>query len=561
MAGLPNVGRVASVRGAMMWVRVAGWALAVLTAGMAVLAFPPHAQSGAGWFCLVPLLCAMRVGWADWRHGWLAGGLFWLGTMWWLWYVTPLGMVLLCGYLGAYWGAWGWVVGRALARLPGTTTRANLAIAFVAAAGWVGLDAVRGWALSGFPWNGLGVSQFENLGVIQIARLGGVELVTWLVVFANAIAALTVVRFYREMRRAQKMRPHFDFSVCMALVAASFAWGIGEIWRKPDVVPQRVRVGFVQGNVPQDLKFDPEEAHGILETYLNLTAFLAGGGAGNGCPDIILWPETATGTGIFQDRALTEAVSATMRDARFSLMMGSIDVEKGRFYNSAVLFLPQEGGYRVYRKERLVPFGEFVPLRGWMPWLANLAGMPGDYSPGDGSDAVMEAPAESGPVDMGLLICFEDTLPGLARRRAEMGARVLVNLTNDGWFRDSPGAWLHVANAVFRCIETGLPMVRCANTGVSCVIEPTGRIPEIPLRDGDRVVGLSGAFAREVLLPVPPGPTPYMRWGHLFPLCCLALTASYVAYEFARDRQRRRAAEPIRAAQEVSLTSPPSGGD
>lgn len=534
--------------------------MAVLTAGMAVVAFPPHAQEGAGWFCLVPLLCAMRAGWADWRHGWLAGALFWFGTMWWLAHVTVVGMVLLCIYLGGYWAAWCWLVGRAHGRFPEATTRSNLAIALVAAVGWVGLDAVRGWALSGFPWNGLGVSQFENLGVIQIARLGGVELVTWLVVFANAIGALTIVRFYREMRRAQKMKPHFDFSVCMALVAASFAWGIQEIWRKPPAEPRKVRVGFVQGNVPQEQKFDPREAHGILERYLNLTAFLAGGGAGGGCPDIILWPETATGTGIFQDRALTEAVAGMMREAGHSLLMGSIDVDGGRFYNGGVLFLPREGGYRVYRKERLVPFGEFVPLRGWMPWLANLAGMPGDYTPGDGSDAVLEAPSASGPVAMGLLICFEDTLPALARRRAARGARLLVNLTNDGWFRDSPGAWLHVANAVFRCIETGLPMVRCANTGVSCVIEPTGRIPEIPLMDGGRAVGLSGAFGREVALPDLGGPTVYVRWGHLFPLCCLALTACYVAYEFVRDRKRLRAAGPIRAAQEVSLTSPPSGG-
>ncbi len=545
----------------MNWARYAGWPLAALTAGMAVLAFPPHAQAGAGWFCLVPLLCGLRLGWADWRHGWLAGVLFWLGTMWWLWHVTAVGMVLLCLYLGGYWAAWAWLAGRVMGRFPETTTRANLAVGAVVAVGWVGLDAVRGWALSGFPWNGLGVSQYDNLGVIQIAKLGGVELVTWLVVFANAIGALTVVRFQREMSRSQKMRPHFDFSVCIAVVAASFAWGIGEIWQKPVVEPQRVRVGFVQGNVPQEVKFDPEEAHGILENYLNFTSFLAGGGGGGGKPDLVLWPETATGTGIFQDRALTEAVVGMMRDADFSLLLGTVDVDRGRFYNSAVLFLPKEGGYAAYRKERLVPFGEFIPLRRWMPWLANLAGMPGDYSPGDGEDSVMEAPAASGPVDMGILICFEDTLPALARQRAGRGARLLVNLTNDGWFRDSPGAWLHTANAVFRCIETGLPMVRCANTGVSCVIEPTGRIPEIPLRDGDRIVGLAGAFSREVAIPVPPGPTPYVRWGHLFPLCCLLLTASYVAYEFARDRQRRRAAEPILAAQEVSLTSRPSAGE
>jgi len=540
--------------------RFLGWAMTVLTAAMAVLAFPPHSQDAAGWFCLVPLISVMRAGWADWRHGWVAGALFWFGTMWWLAHVTVLGMVLLCLYLGAFWAAWCALLRLAMVRFPEATTRANLVISTVAAVGWVGLDALRGWLLSGFPWNGLGVSQFQNLGLIQIAKLGGVELVTWLVVFVNAIGALTVVRFYREVMRSQKLRPHFDFSVCLAIVAGAFAWGIGEIWNKPKVEPQMVGVGFIQGNIPQELKFDPVEAYGTLETYLNFTSFLANGGGGSSRPDIILWPETATGTGIFQDRALTEAVRDMMRKAQFSLLMGSIDVDRGRFYNSAMLFLPEEGSYRMYRKQHLVPFGEFVPLRRWMPWLANFAGMPGDYSPGDGSDAVLQAPAASGPVDMGLLICFEDTLPELARQRASRGARLLVNLTNDGWFRDSPGAWLHVANAIFRCIETGLPMVRCANTGVSCVIEPTGRISEIPLRDGARVVGLRGAFARDVAMPGAPGPTVYVRWGHRFPLCCLVLTACYVAYEFARDRKRRRAAEPIRAAQEVSLTSPPSGG-
>jgi len=480
--------------------------------------------------------------------------------MWWLCHVTAVGMLLLCVYLGGYWGAWCALLRPLMARFPEATTRANLAIAFVAAVGWVGLDAIRAWLLSGFPWNGLGVSQFENLGIIQIARLGGVELVTWLVVFANMIGALTVVRFYREMRRSQKLKPHFDFSICMALIAGAFAWGIGIVWSKPKAAPKTVRFGIVQGNIPQERKFDPVEAYRTIETYLNFTAFLTVGSGGSGRPDIVLWPETATGTGIFQDRALMEAMRDLMRTAKYSVIMGSIEVSRGEFYNSAILFLPEEGGYRSYKKQRLVPFGEFIPFRKWIPWLGTIAGLPGDYSFGDGTDAILEAPARAGAVKMGMLICFEDTLPGLARARARDGAGLLVNITNDGWFRESPGAWLHVANAIFRCIETGLPMVRCANTGVSCIIEPTGRVADL-LRNGKKIVGLSGAFARDVALAPPVEQTVYVRWGHVFPLCCLALTACYVAYEFARDRKRRRAAVPIRAAQEVSLTNPPSGGD
>lgn len=540
-----------------VWMRYLGWIMALLSGGMAVLAFPPHSQDAAGWFCLIPLVCAVRFGWADWRHGWAAGITFWLGTMWWLAHVTTLGMLLLCLYLAGYWAAWCALLRPVMTRYPEATTRANLVISFVAATGWVGLDAVRAWLLSGFPWNGLGVSQFENLGMIQIARLGGVELVTWLVIFANMIGALTIIRFYREMRRSQKLRPHFDFSICMALIAAAFAWGIGRVWSKPERARQSVKVGIVQGNIPQELKFDPAEVYGTTEKYVSFTSFLAGAGTG-ASPDLILWPETATGTGVFQDRALTQAVADLMRGARFSLLLGSVELWRDAYYNSAILFLPKEGGYKAYKKQRLVPFGEFIPFRRWMPWLGNLAGLPGDYRAGDGSDGVLGAPTASGQARLGLLICFEDTLPALARSRVKDGAELLVNLTNDGWFRDSPGAWLHVANAIFRCIETGLPMVRCANTGVSCIIEPTGRIAEI-LRDGQKIIGVQGAFVRDVAIPQLSAQTPYVRWGHLFPLCCLALTACYVAYEFARNRDRRRAAKPIRAAQEVSLTSRPSG--
>ncbi len=507
-----------------MWQGVAAPAAAAV---LWVAAFPPFEQVWAGWVCLVPLMLAVRAGKADWRHAWAAGTAAWVGTVWWLGYVTVPGMLLLAMYLGGYWAAWAWVWDRLSRRFAETTSRGNLAAAALGACAWTGLEWARGWMFSGFPWTGLGVSQFRNIGINQIAALGGVELAGWLLAFANGVFALTLVRLKREAERSQRLRPHLDFSLTMALAGGAFLWGVSRYFA-PAPPARDLAVGFVQGNVPQAEKFEEMAQAEILERHVEATHLLA---AAN--PDLILWPETATGTGMFQDRALTAAVMELAEGARHGLLIGALDYDGRDYYNAAFAFPPGEGRFSVYRKEHLVPFGEFIPGRRWFPWLGALVPLPLDYRPGNGG-GVLAIGTPAGPVRAGVLICFEDVFPGLAGRRAAAGAELLVNLTNDAWFRESPAAWQHAAIAVFRSIETGLPMVRCSNHGVTCVIDRLGRIVRVLEDDTGRAVGVRGTMLARVAVPERPAPTPWARGGRYFGLLCAVAGAAFAATELRR---------------------------
>ena len=522
---------------------------AILSAVLVALAFPPWEWAGAGWIGLVPLMLVSRsrdkMGWLYWG----AGFLFWLITINWVRHVTYLGMVVLCAYLGLYWMLWGWLWQRWYCRHSQWGSWQNLRLAFWAATGWVALDWVRGVLFSGFPWNRLGISQYRQLPFVQLASLGGVDLLTWLLVFVNAIIALTLVRFYREARRLQPVKTHWDFSLTVALVGLCFVWGGSQLNQKP-VASETLEVALIQGNVPQDEKFSPENERAIIERYVRYTHL-----AGMQSPDLILWPETATGSTFFEDVTFTSEVQQLLKETNYFLLIGALDYDGENYFNSAFLLNSQKESYQGYRKQHLVPFGEFIPGRRWAPWLVNWIPIPMDYKAGQEAGVVTWKGKER-EIPLGILICFEDVIPTLARTRVKEGAKVLINLTNDGWFKNSSGAWQHALNAMFRCVETGLPMVRSANTGVSGVIDSRGKWQQM-LTDGKgKKVEVEGLLRASVKVPKISQSTWYLRGGYFFPLFCLGITGLFLGYEFYRFCRMERVARALCATQEVSLTNP-----
>jgi apolipoprotein N-acyltransferase len=536
----------------MRWL---GWVAALASAALWVASFEPWGVAGAGWVCLVPLLLAVRAGRAGWREAWLAGTLAWLGTVWWVKHVTTPGMVALCVYLGLYWAGAMWAWARACARLPETGSRNNLMASALLATAWVGLDWVRGWMFSGFPWHGLGVSQWRNVVLIQVAAVGGVDLLTWLMVFANGIGALTLVRVWREVRRTQRLRMHLDFSLTLAVLGACTVLGLRAAWAH-GMSGRPLRVACIQGNIPQDEKFDAMRAEELMEIYAQQTGIASAAG-----PDLVLWPESATGAGLLDTMEMRAGLAELLDATGRPLLAGSVfrDAD-GLDYNAALLFSPGGGDVPMYAKEHLLPFGEYLPGRRWFPWLARWIPLPSDYAPGRGG-GVMEVPQGSNVVRAGVVICFEDVLADTVRRRVRDGAELLVNLTNDAWFKDSPGAWQHAVHAVFRCVETRRPMVRCTNHGVTCVIDSAGRMTEVLRGAEGRAVGVRGFLLASVGVPAPGEPTWFLRGGWLFPLCCAGAAGLLACYELAGRHRPPRAAGPFRAAQEVSLTRRPNARD
>jgi apolipoprotein N-acyltransferase len=504
----------------------------LLSGALLVLGYPPFGQTWAGWVALVPLLAALEA-WPErrreaWRWGYLFGLVYFGGVFWWIGHVTVAGTIALVLYLALYPALWLWWLQRRRDGASDLRARTTLRYAFAGACGWVVLEWWRGWFLTGFTWNYLGVTQHGNVPMLQLAGLGGVHLLSWLLVFAQMTAARTLWRFGAELRREIPMRPHYEFSVMMVLVAVAFAYGFRASLRPVPGEFRQLRYACVQANIPQSAKYQDQTVREILAKHVRLTEFAAASK-----PDLVLWPETATGQKLYYDPDFTREVFAISREADFYFLFGGGDQVPPDQFNSAFLVGPREGAVSVYHKSKLVIFGEYTPLVEYLPVLRRLVPFSVDYAFGTGP--VLFALPERG-VRLAPLICFEDTLPAFTRAAGRMNPDALVNITNDAWFKDSPGAEQHLANAVFRCVELDLPMIRAANSGVTCEVTAKGVVRQA-LADADgRRLEVEGVL-NGVLEMHPSRVTFYERCGDWIVLISAAGIGMVLASRARKTRQ------------------------
>ena len=397
----------------------------------------------------------------------------------------------------------------------------NLALAFLLASAWATQEWLRGWVFSGWGWNGLGVALHATWPLIQIAEFTGVAGLSFMVAFANVIAVTTARRLVLEAR-THAMRPHFDLTLTMAAIVGVLTFGLRAAQISPPTKP--LRIAAVQANVPQNQKFDPQFTKKIFDQFRRLSEIAL---RSNPPPDLLVWPESSMPGPVLEDRESYQFVTDLAASTDSDLLLGTIDEEGGRAYNAALLV--SDGGERVqlYRKLHLVPFGEYVPGRYRVPLLARIVGdqVPGDFDAG--KDYTVFG-LTNNDVQVAPLICFEDTLGELARRfvlptDTNPGANLLVDITNDGWFLRSAGSRQHLANAIFRCVETRRPMVRAANTGVTCFVNELGRITQ-RLRDETGSTFTEGVLTGEIKVPTEHELTFYTRHGELFAKLCAVIT-------------------------------------
>lgn len=522
------------------------WLAAIVSGLLAASALPPLDQGWLIWFALVPLLMAVLFSGQDSRRRWLrdlalgyvSGLIFFWCCFFWLTTVTGLGWFALAFYMGMYFAAWSWscgilrprsgraVVNEWSVRLakaepeprqdvsPWLSSAHNLFFAFSLAAAWVALEWTRGWLFSGWGWNGLGVALHANWPIIQIAEWTGVAGVSFLVAFCNAILAATARRLWQEAR-VRLMRPHFDLTLTLVALVALFALGSRAIQMRSPTRP--VRVALVQSNVSRAQKFDLRYKQNIFDKFERLSKVAMSSLANI---DLLIWPESAMPAPVLEDRETLDYVMHLSEANHVDLLMGAIDEEPERVYNAALLFQPGADP-QIYRKVHLVPFGEYIPFRHSFPLFAEIAGdqVPEDFDAGD-EFTVFDLSHDRGRVAP--LICFEDTIGELTRRFVLKGADLLVTVTNDGWFERSAGSHQHLANAIFRCVETRRPLVRAANTGVTCFVNDLGRVTQI-LRDDGGSTFEEGTLAGEVNLANDPPLTFYARHGELFAKVCAGI--------------------------------------
>ncbi|MFQ3577681.1 MAG: apolipoprotein N-acyltransferase [Verrucomicrobiia bacterium] len=361
----------------------------------------------------------------------------------------------------------------------------------------------------------------------RVDCVGGIS---FMVVGCNVILLATFWRFVLEIRRG-KIRAHFDFTVTLLGLVGVFLFGADRLRREPAGV--ELKVAAIQTNIPLAMRRDPEAIPELLRIHEELTDLAAATG-----PDLIIWPEAAIPGGIlihWDTRAFIEHC-ASLGD--FALMHGTLDAEGEKEYNAVALLPRDRSPWQIHHKIHLVPFGEYIPFRNSFPLFAWVAGdlVPGDFHAGT-SWTLLDL-KESG-ILIGPLICFEDTLDDLVRRFALAGAHLLVNVTNDAWFLESSGSHQHFVNARLRAIETRLPMVRAANTGVTAVIDPWGREKRLQKADGSTF--LRGYLTETIQVPVgSPETTFFTRHGPVFSQGALGLFLMFSVVNTLRHKSMGR---------------------
>jgi len=477
--------------------------------------------------------------------GLIAGAVYFTGTLYWitrvmmmygglqLW-VAVLVNAALIAYLALYPAIFALVMRRLLAANGRT---AMLAAPFV----WTATELGRTHLFTGFPWVLLGYSQVTVLPIAQLASLVGVFGVSALVASASAALAFaalsaTATAAPGSSRTFSVPRPYVPFTAAVAMIVAIAAWGSlrlkgSELTRQGDVV----RVGLIQGNVEQSEREDPARQPAIFQSYLRMTRQAIGEGA-----ELVLWPESSTPFYFEEDRPGADQVRTLARQAHVPILLGSDQIGwetkngqrvPAKYYNSAFLVRADGTTAGYYRKMHLVPFGEYVPLKRLFFFAAPLVQAVSDFSPGDSAallevrlkaDAAGDGTTASGERThlMSTAICYEIVYPDLVRQFVVAGSELLSTITNDAWFGKTSAPYQHFAQASMRAIEEGRYLVRSANTGISGVVDPYGRVlVETSLYEPAVVV----AEARFLT-----AATVYSRVGDVFAYASVVLTIAWL---------------------------------
>ncbi|MBP9733311.1 MAG: apolipoprotein N-acyltransferase [Candidatus Omnitrophica bacterium] len=446
--------------------------------------------------------------------GGLAGFLQTAGTFYWILHVTKFGYLAMCVYLSVYTAlfavlafgsvqvlgrsgtdgfGWGWIK---------TLTLASL---------WVLIEFVRSYIpVMRFPWALLGYSQWKNLPFIQSADVWGAFGVSFaLAFFAVGVfgAWMLAARFGRGEMKLDKYAAQLILIAGLPLLLAGLNIGYGlnaihDIKAAQTQAMPHSRVAVVQGNIPQEQKWDARIQEMIFRKYDGLSRQVI-----MESPDLVVWPETSFPGFWEAEPELTQRVSSLAREIPSELFIGTPTYRESQFgvdkMNSAIHISKAGKELKRYHKTHLVPFGEYVPF---FKFIRRFFDDIGHFAPGE-ELTLFKTPVrwnygvtpDTHPRAFSALICFEDIFPDLCRKFVRKGSSMLINITNDAWFKNSTGPYQHAQSSVFRAVENRVPVVRSANTGLSCYIDTTGRVVDT-LKDNGRELMVAGFKVFDVAL-------------------------------------------------------------
>jgi apolipoprotein N-acyltransferase len=447
--------------------------------------------------------------------GLITGNVYFWGTLYWLTdtMVTFGGLPrilaivaagLLIAYLALFPACFGLLFAFARRRL-------GLAALLLAPAIWVATELGRTYFLTGFPWVLLGYSETSHLAIAQIASLFGIYGVSAFVAAPSAVATYAGFAWLAPASRSRTMRlPLISISVLIVVMIAAIVWGQARV-EESALLQQGdpIRVGVVQGNVPQTQKWDTGLADQIFSRYLAMTRQAAAQGA-----HLIVWPEASLPYFYEREPHVANAIGLVARETNSYLLIGGDQVERfgsepPRYYNSSFLIDPNGQVVGTYKKVHLVPFGEYVPFEKQLYFVTPI--VKSDFAAGAGVNVM-----PMGTHPLSTMICYEAVFPDLALDAVRAGSQLLTTITNDAWYELSSAPYQHFEMARVRAIEQGRYLVRAANTGISGVVDPYGRV----LQHSNLFE--PAVFAQDIRLLSER--TLYARIGNVFAYACVLLT-------------------------------------
>ncbi len=485
--------------------------LAGLSGLLLFFSFPMYGYGIVAWAALIPLFFALKdtTPRAAFRIGFFTGFVAYIGIFYWIVYVVvhygylPIyagiaAMLLLAAYLSIYTACF--ATGVVILK------RRGVPLFLSAPLLWVVLEFIRAHLLTGFPWGSLAYSQYLYTKAIQISDITGIYGITFAIVMVNAVL------YDLLSEKLKRRRLVVETVFAGVVITAMLVYGhirtaeIDAVMNRAPGLP----VALIQGNIEQSVKWDPLYQSQTIDIYSSLSRESVPPGNG-----LIVWPETAAPFYFQHPGPLQEAVVDIARASGSALLFGSpsYEAEKGtvHYMNSAYLIGPDGALGGRYDKVHLVPYGEYVPLRRFFPFIGKLVVGVGDFRAGRGF-----YPLTAAGHRLGVLICYEGIFPEAARDYKRENVGFLVNITNDAWFGRTSAPHQHLSMTVFRAIENRLFLIRAANTGISAIIDPKGAI-----------VSRTGLFERTILrggVKIIDEKTCYTAYGDAFVyLCIIAL--------------------------------------
>jgi apolipoprotein N-acyltransferase len=421
---------------------------------------------------------------------------------------------LLILYLALYWAVFFFLCSRF--RL------SSCLFPWLAASLWVLLEWAQNWVITGFPWQLLGYSQYRQLALLQLTSVTGIYGISFLIALVNGTFA------HLLSNRLTPSRLLIALSPPVLLLAATLLLGQQRLdTLAGEETSDVLEVGIVQGNISQDLKWKTSRVAGTTNHYIELTRTLPAGQL-----DLIIFPETALPF-YFQHPYYAQfqrQIADLAKEMATPILVGSLggSWEEG-IYNRTFL-VDAEGAVLDYAdKVHLVPFGEYLPLAFIFQYLEALTAESGAFVHGESHKALTLPDSDQ---RAGIFICYESIFPEITRQLALLGSSFLVNTTNDAWFGVTAAPYQHFAMVAVRAAETGLPVLRAANTGISGLIGPSGRIL--------RATDLLETTAFTVRLHPRREITFFVRHGNLLIVFCALLLAGYFTWEHPWVKSRRR---------------------